>query len=152
MIRQPIRGSRSALAVRGGRWRIWLACYALVALVWPSLGPLPWLAESALEHSYAASEDRHQESAALASGHHHHHDGAADVPGSPTHPLDHDCFQCQVLKHLSRCVLVQLGVPDVPLPAGAPVRPCAESESQHAVRLAALPPARGPPLTRAQQS
>jgi len=75
----------------------------------------------------------------------HHEDDAASIPGSPTHPIDHDCFQCQVLKHLSRCVLVPPQLADVALPAGTAVRPVARTESQQDGRIAALPPARGPP-------
>jgi hypothetical protein len=131
---------------RRPRWASFVACCALVALAWPSLGPLPWIA--------------------LAAPPHHHHDVAHDaanvdgaqagdrldvsgVPGSPTHPADHDCFQCQVLKHLARCVLAQPVAPEVVLPAGRPVRPEARSESQRARDLAFLPPVRAPPLRAA---
>jgi len=122
---------------------MWLACYALAALVWPSLGPLPWIAQSALEHGYEADEAAHHESSAVAGW--HHHDDGSDIPGSPTHPLDHDCFQCQVLKHLSRCVLAQLDVPQVLLQSGCAVQPLARAESQRSGHLTALPLARGPP-------
>ncbi|HSS70159.1 MAG TPA: hypothetical protein VLQ46_05835 [Casimicrobiaceae bacterium] len=115
-----------------------------LALAWPSLGPLPWIALAASPH------------------HHHHHDGAhdaddvdleqaihhfdaSDIPGSPTHPSDHDCLQCQVLKHLSRCVLAPPVAAEVMLPAGCPVRPGVRAESQHARDVALLPPVRAPP-------
>jgi hypothetical protein len=127
------------------RWRFWVAYGVLAGLVWPSLGPLPWIAEAAAHHHFVAHAIDADDDGAAAPG--HHHDDASDIPGSPTHPVDHDCLQCQVLKHLSRCVLLQPGVPDVPLPAGSPVQPSAGSESQYPARIAALPPARAPPLS-----
>jgi hypothetical protein len=126
------------------RWRAWVAYGALLALVWPSLGPLPWLAEAAAHQHFIAQAIAADDGDAAAPS--HHHDDASDIPGSPTHPVDHDCFPCQVLKHLSRCVLEQPGVPEVPLPAGSPIQPRVRAESQHAGHIAALPPARGPPL------
>jgi hypothetical protein len=99
----------------------------------------------------------------LAASPHHHHDvtpdaddvdidigqaihlDASDIPGSPTHPADHDCVQCQVLKHLARCVLAQPVAVEVMLPAGCPVRPNARAESQHAREVALVPPVRAPP-------
>jgi len=126
------------------RWRTWVAYCTLLAVAWPSLGPLPWVLDAeGHDHALAYVIDGHE--ASEAPGHHHHHD-ASDIPGSPTHPIDHNCFECQVLKHLSRCVLVQPGVPEVPLPTGSPVQPCTREESTQIVRLASLPPARGPPF------
>ncbi|HTS20566.1 MAG TPA: hypothetical protein VMN79_02045 [Casimicrobiaceae bacterium] len=130
--RRMVRGSRT-----------WVGYAVLAALVWPSLGSLPWAVEvaghaDALEHAF----DGHDLGEAPED--HHHHD-ASDIPGSPTHPIDHDCPQCQAFKHLSRCALVQPAVPEVPLPAGSPVQPCVPHESAQIVRRAALPPARGPP-------
>jgi hypothetical protein len=120
-----------------------VACYALLALAWPSLGPLPWIA-------LAASPHHHDRDGAHDAGHvdieqASHRLDASDIPGSPTHPADHDCFQCQVLKHLSRCVLAQPDAAEVMLPAGCPVRPDARAESQHARDVALVPPVRAPP-------
>ena len=78
-----------------------------------------------------------------------HERDASEIPGSPTHPADHDCFQCQVLKHLSRCALPVADVPTVPLQMGCAVQPVAKVESQLTARIASLPPARGPPLPSA---
>jgi hypothetical protein len=129
------------ISVRRSRWRVWLAWCLLAALAFPSMGTLPWIAEAAAHHHYAAES--------LAGNAAHHHDGASDVPGSPTHPVDHDCFQCQVLKHLARCVSAVPDAPEIPLPVGCPVQPQAFGETQHAVPAPALPPARGPPLRNA---
>jgi hypothetical protein len=128
------------------RWRTWLTAYALLAVAWPSTGPLPWMALDIGAHHLAigaALDDEHAERDA--SG----HEGDADVPGSPTHPLDHDCAQCQVLKHLARCVLpdpLAMGVAPAP---GAPVVAAVETEPRCTSFIAARPPIRGPPLFRA---
>jgi hypothetical protein len=120
-------------------WRSFVASAALVALAWPSLGPLPWVATAGLHHHDVALQD-----AAAGSDANDDHYGS-DVPGSPTHPADHDCFQCQVLKYLARCVLAQPPAPDASLPAGCAVQPEARAQSQHARALAFLPPVRAPP-------
>jgi hypothetical protein len=122
----------SPFSSRRGGWRPWVASYALAALVWPALGSLPWL---------------DLDLAPLDAGHAlHEHRDASEIPGSPTHPADHDCFQCQVLKHLSRCVLALPAAPVVAALSGTPVAPPFRAVAQHAPRVAALPPARGPPL------
>jgi len=143
---RPKRLSRTYLP-RRARWRSWVAWCALVALTWPSLGPLPWVgvdftAEEPAAAQPIAHSDAHESSAA----HHHHHGDASAIPGSPTHPADHDCFECLVLKHLARCVPSALDPPTIPLQSGCPVQPSVRLESQFARHIAALPPARGPPL------
>jgi hypothetical protein len=132
----PIRPSRR-------RWRAWVASYALAAMVWPALGPLPWLDLdfAPTEQAAALPPAASPENAA-----HKHRTDAAQIPGSPTHPADHDCFQCQVLKHLARCVLALPAAPAVPALSGCPVAPPSRAVAQTAPRSAALPPARGPPL------
>src|SRR5213592_2596652 len=90
------------------RPRAWLALYLLLAFVWPSIGPLPWLIDFAAEEVHAAS--------------HAHHD-ASEIPGSPTHPDDHDCFQCEVIKHLARCVPSAWSFPTVALCTGHSPKP-----------------------------
>jgi hypothetical protein len=131
-------------ASRRGRWRLWVASYALAALVWPTLGPLPWLDLDLAPDEPAAT----LQPALSDTGHalREHRTDASEIPGSPTHPIDHDCFQCQVLKHLARCVLALPAAPALPALAGAPVAPSLRAAAPHAPRLAALPPARGPPL------
>jgi len=128
------------------RWRSWVASYALVALAWPSLGLLPWIAVDSAPHHHSVAYQEAEPDANLSFAAHHEHGDASDIPGSPTHPADHDCFQCQVLKHLSRCVVPQIDPPTIPLPSGCPVQPRVYVESQHAGRIAFLPPVRGPPL------
>jgi len=127
-------------------WRSWVASYALVALAWPSLGLLPWIAVDFAPHQHSAAYQEAAFDADQSSTAHHEHGDASDIPGSPTHPADHDCFQCQVLKHLSRCVVPQIVPPTIPLPSGCPVQPRVHAEPQHAGRIAFLPPVRGPPL------
>jgi hypothetical protein len=77
---------------------------------------------------------------------HHQHGETSDIPGSPTHPADHDCFPCQMLKHLSRCAPPQLDPPAIPLQSGCAVEPHGQLEPQWAGHIVALPPARGPPF------
>jgi hypothetical protein len=123
-------------------WRVWLATYALVAIAWPSAGTLPWLL---FEHGDEAPAAADFEADGVA---HRHHE-AADVPGSPTHPLDHDCAQCKVLKHLGRCVVPAPVAPGaVPL-AGAPLPVCAALAPRYASVAAERPPIRAPPSTEA---
>jgi hypothetical protein len=109
---------------------------------------LPWIALAASPHHHDVAPDAVDVAIETAS---HHLDAldASDIPGSPTHPADHDCFQCQVLKHLSRCVPAQPVAAEVMLPAGCPVRPEVWVESQHARDVALVPPVRAPPLRAA---
>ena len=133
-------------ALRG--WRSLLACYVLLAVAWPAAGPLPWLAFEHGSHHAAAHGGEHH-----AVGHHAdrgdyadpEHDDA-DVPGSPTHPLDHDCAQCQVLKHLARCVLPDLIEATVPPPPGNPVHAFLVAGDLRTGIRASRPLIRGPPL------
>jgi hypothetical protein len=133
--------------LRGRGRRAALAWYVALALVWPALGTLPWLAadlESSdhLAASYADHDDEHSVTP-------HHHQNASDVPGSPTHPADHDCFQCQVLKHLSRCIVSDPVTATVPTAFGCTVQPAALAEAQQPSYIAPGPPIRGPPLQNA---
>jgi len=157
----PSRVLDLARRCRCPRWRALVSYGALASFVWPSLGPLPWIAEAAVHHQLRVDGlDKHAESEAAPPHHHddedallpHHHEDASQIPGSPTHPIDHDCAQCQVLKDLAHCAFVESGVPEVPLPAGSPVQPDVLSESQQTPLIAALPPARGPPAPVSRQS
>jgi hypothetical protein len=119
---------------------------AVVALAWPSLGALPWVAAESLESAHHAAHDRLSEAAGeLPSGTHRHRDGS-EIPGSPTHPADHDCFQCQVLKHWSRCAPSAIALPQVAALRGSAVQPASFMEAQRTASIASLPPARAPPL------
>ena len=132
-----------------GRWRTWLATYVLLALVWPAIGPLPWLIDFAPdEHRADPSVSDHSVSNHNADEHagsHSHHE-PSEIPGSPTHPDDHDCFQCQVIKHLARCVPSACAHPIVALAAGSFPKPPIVAESIHAAFAVPRPPIRGPPL------
>jgi hypothetical protein len=103
---------------------------------------LPWIAVAVSPHHH---DDVARDAADVDGAEASVHLDVSGVPGSPTHPADHDCFQCQVLKHLARCVLAQPVAPEIVLPAGCPVRPEARAESQRARDLAFLPPVRAPP-------
>jgi len=129
------RRRRNPLLARG--WRTCVAWCALIALAWPSLGPLPFVVHDLDEH--------------FAEAHHAHAHGAhpldaSSIPGSPTHPEDHHCPECEVLKHLARCVLS--------LPALAVVSPVVVRFFTHRIAdsptFAAnpihVPPARAPPV------
>src|SRR5262252_9468728 len=87
--------------LRRARWQSLIASYALVALAWPSLGPLPWIAMESLPHEHAVTQSGAGVDLDEASPADHHEEDPSSVPGSPTHPINHDCFQCKVLKHLS---------------------------------------------------
>ncbi|HET8875879.1 MAG TPA: hypothetical protein VFO53_06070 [Casimicrobiaceae bacterium] len=124
--------------------RAWHACIAwcaLVAVAWPSLGPLPFLVHDFVPHV-------HRDGGHANAGDGDHFD-ASSIPGSPTHPVDHDCPECEVLKHLSRCVLPMLAVAIV-----APVVVSVVTQRVAVARppaqiVAHLPPARAPPRSLA---
>ena len=123
------------------RWRICIAWYALLALAVPSLGPLPWLVhdfgahlDGVAVHSHVAG-DQHAD----------HHLDASSIPGSPTHPDDHNCAECEVLKHLSRCVLPVLVIATLaPVVVGIVTHRVAVRHPRSYV-VAHLPPVRAPP-------
>jgi hypothetical protein len=80
------------------RRRLWhhiISWVALLALAWPSLGPLPWLVAQDAVHAHDAAAHERDE---------HRHVDVSAIPGTPTHPDDHGCAECQVLKHLARCI------------------------------------------------
>ena len=139
---------RPSLATRFARhrWRRVLLAYTALALAWTAFGPLPWvILEFAPANLFAASavDDATHDSTHDADAP-HHHDGSA-IPGSPTHPVDHDCFQCEVIKHLSRCILPDACTPTVPSHAVASVRVDLRIELPHTGAVAPHPPIRGPP-------
>jgi hypothetical protein len=135
---------RPSLATRFARhrWRRALLAYTALALAWTAFGPLPRvILEFAPANLFAASAADHETHDGDAP---HHHDGSA-IPGSPTHPVDHDCFQCEVIKHLSRCILPDACTPTVPSRAVANVGVDPRIELPHAGAVAPHPPIRGPP-------
>jgi hypothetical protein len=123
--------------VRG--WRSWVAWCAAVALILPSVALLPAVeSEAAHVHSSAG----HGEHAGAAG------DGRlrlADVPGSPTHPVNHDCTPCQVIKYLTASVLPQPGFALSPWAR----KDAPPSDGRHPpreiVRVTVSPPIRAPP-------
>jgi len=127
-----------------GPWRAWLAGYVLLALVWPAIGPLPWLIDLAPE-SHRADRSASSGDSDAHAGLHSHVD-ASEIPGSPTHPDDHDCFQCQVIKHLARCVPSAWSFPTVSLFTGHSPKPLPQIETLLAAFVVPRPPIRGPPL------
>jgi hypothetical protein len=138
-------GYRTALAsrrhpIRVSRWRSWVAWVAAVALILPSVALLPAASEVAHGHHGAHHAGAEGDGVAGAAGAH-----LVAIPGSPTHPVNHDCTPCQVLKYLATSVLPQADLALVLLeridapPSGGRHPP------QLAVRLAVAPPIRAPP-------
>lgn len=131
-------GTRPA-TLRSRCWQTCIAWCVLLALAWPSLGPLPWLV-----HDFSA---HHHDALAHAIGAYdpHHHADASSIPGSPTHPIDHDCPECQVLKHLARCVLPTLAIAVLPAVFVSAVSPRIAMMLPAARPITHLPPVRAPP-------
>jgi hypothetical protein len=129
------------ISYRARRWRNWIASCALVALAWPSLGPLPWVIVDLDGHHHRAAGRYHPGEAR----HHDDHVDGSSIPGSPTHPIDHDCPECQVLKHLSRCVLPAFAVSVIPPPFICDASPGIPVALPTTHVAAHLPPVRAPP-------
>jgi len=132
---------RRSLA-RAARWRCRVAWCTAVALILPSVALLPAAStefESDLAHDAKhLSEERHHVAA----------DGGerlSDIPGSLTHPINHDCAPCQVIKYLATSFLPQAEL--APLPSGpidaAP--PDHLDQPQDSALVAVSPPIRAPP-------
>jgi len=128
---------------RTGRLRSCVAWGAAVALILPSIALLPAAStgfEDGAAHAHHAGH-RHAE-------HEHTAEGGSrlsDIPGSPTHPVNHDCAPCQVIKYLTASYLPQAEPAQLPSgPAGAPPseRP---HPPQNGARVAVSPPIRAPP-------
>jgi hypothetical protein len=138
---------------RRADWRRLVASLALAALVFPSLGALPWVgvdsvAGDVVEHRHhGATAGEAREAAHERAGHHDH--GVSDIPGSPLHPVDHDCFPCQVLAALSRCALLPPSIPVVAAVPPQPPRPPPVIAPRVTVLATVLPPVRAPPADNA---
>jgi len=111
----------------------------LVALAWPSLGALPWLVQPA--HVLAAAHDHPHGSQP------HHHVDPSTIPGSPSHPDHHDCFECQVLQHLARCVFPAPAVAIVPSIVACDAAPRLPVALPRTHVTTVFPLARAPPTT-----
>lgn len=114
------------------RWRSCVAWCTAVVLVLPSAALIPAASagfESDVAH-HAASEGGNR---------------LSDIPGSPTHPVNHDCAPCQVIKYLATSFLPQAGL--APLPSGPTDAAPSDRlhQSQEGARVAVLPPIRAPP-------
>ena len=118
-----------------------VAWIALVALAWPSLGALPWLAQPT--HAHVAGHSHAHGSQP------HRHIDPSTIPGSPTHPADHNCFECQVLQHLARCVFPAPVTGIVPSIVACDVAPRVAVALPPVHVATALPPARAPPSASA---
>ena len=151
MIMPPRRSHASGRrrSSRAGWCRI-VASFTLAALLFPSLGALPWIV---VDLASIEADEHQQDRTVLGDGrdalHEHaddHDHDLADVPGSPLHPVDHDCFPCQVLACLSRCALLPPAVPVVAVAPPRPLRPPSRVVAPRVTVLAAvLPPVRAPP-------
>jgi hypothetical protein len=113
----------------------------LIALAWPSLGPLPWLVVEVVPHAHAGARAE----GGADHAHEHHHADASAIPGSPTHPADHDCAECKVLKHLARCVPSAATLPFMPSPVAGDIPSRRVASLPVAQAATYLPPVRAPP-------
>jgi len=152
----PLRAGARRPALRSRWWQTCIAWCALVALAWPSLGPLPYLVHDFGAHHDSVDAHAHADGGgAHRSGNLAHSAGDDDdehpidvsaIPGSPTHPADHDCPECLVLKHLARCVLPVLAI-TLCAPARVAIgSPPVEIGRPRTQASAHLPPARAPPV------
>ena len=127
---------------RAARWRSCVAWCCAVALILPSVALIP--APSAGFDSDIAPHAEHlsaeRDRAASEGG-----DRLSAIPGSPTHPVNHDCAPCQVIKYLATSFLPQAGL--APLPSGpTDAAPCDRlHQPQEGARVAVSPPIRAPP-------
>jgi hypothetical protein len=134
---------------RVGR-RFWQACasgWLLLGFVWYAMAPLPLVALSfAFPAKHAAHELAAVDGRAHDDGLARHGFEASDIPGSPLHPDDHDCFDCQILKYLARCILSDAVAPTLPVLDAAAASPSPITPSRSAGCLVPIPPIRAPPI------
>jgi hypothetical protein len=128
---------------RTGRWRSCVAWGAAVALILPSIAVLP-VASTGFEDG--AAHPHH--AGHLHAEREHTTDGGSrlsDIPGSPTHPINHDCAPCQVIKYLATSYLTQ--AEPAPLPSGPVGAPPSDRSHppQNGARVTVSPPIRAPP-------
>jgi len=114
----------------------------LVAFSWYALAPLPWAVST---HAHAAHHAGHAVDIDD-DGDGGHGLTASDIPGSPLHPEDHDCFDCQVLKYLARCIISDAIAPTVPALGTASADPSPFAPSPPVVCVVPTPPIRAPPI------
>lgn len=125
------------------RWRPWIAYCTAIALLLPSVALLPAVDfESAAVHGYlaAAHSDLERDHAGGGSP-----ERLSDLPGGATHPINHDCVPCQVIKFLATGFMPQADTALSPMsPGNAP--PVDEPQQPPPIAGVALsPPIRAPP-------
>jgi hypothetical protein len=146
----PIHSTPCSFIRRARRARRWIAAYVVLALLLP-LGALPLdVLGHELQHVLAGQQPGHVHAQGAAADHHagHHHDDYSDIPGSPTHPSDHNCFECQVLQHLARCVPTHALPVLQPPPAVAFAAEVPAPTQPPQSFVAPRPPSCGPPVLR----
>ncbi len=119
--------------------RTCIAWCAFVAFARPSLGPLPWLVTQGIGHAAQAHD------AVGADAHEHRPVDVSAIPGTPTHPVDHDCAECQVLKHLTRCIPSVPAIDTTVAVLASVVAPSFVVEHRAISGHTCLPPVRAPP-------
>ena len=141
----PCRAQSSQPVSNHAGWRLLVAWTVLLGLLWPSLGPWQWIARHAAPAHSGVRHHADADSGGRGDLHHHHAD-SSDIPGSPMHPADHNCLECQVLMHLTHSIVPVVG-PGIILAVLAQLRPeTAAAPAPCAQRCTALPPIRAPPL------
>jgi hypothetical protein len=130
---------------RASRWRSWIACGAAVALVLPSVVLLPAAGlgfESEVAHGQLVGvhSDAERDRAGW-----HSREQLSDLPGGPTHPINHDCPQCRVIKYLSTSVLPQADIALLPLAPGDAAPSDGLHQPPDIARVTLIPPIRAPP-------
>jgi hypothetical protein len=141
-----MRKAFTAQVFRRRPWRVWVVAYVLLALVWPAIGPLPWLIDFTPDDHHHHPDGSVSQRASDEHARSRSHLDASEIPGSPTHPDDHNCFQCQVIQHLARCVPSAWSFPTVALFTGHSPNPLLHIETLRATVVVPRPPIRGPPL------
>jgi hypothetical protein len=130
---------------RAGQWRSWVALCAAVALILPSVALLPAASlefESEAAHVHYGAEHPSADRDAVAGD---SRDRLADIPGSPTHPTNHNCTPCQVIKYLATSFLLQADIALLPLELNDAPPPDGWQQPQDIARVAVSPPIRAPP-------
>jgi hypothetical protein len=127
---------------RAGRWRSWVALCAAAALILPSVALLP---AASLEFESEAAHVHHRASADRDDAAGDSRDRLSDIPGSPTHPINHNCTPCQVIKYLATSFLLQADSALLPSELNNAPPPDGWHQPQDIVRVAVSPPIRAPP-------
>ena len=137
-----------ALLRRPGRrsqWRFWVALGAAIALILPSVALLPGASlefEPKAAHDHSGAEHSHADRSGAGG------DSRArmsDIPGSPTHPINHDCTPCQVIKYLTTSFLPRADIALLPPEFNDAPPTDSRHQPDDIGRVAVSPPIRAPP-------